>query len=98
MGYGDGPTGDEGPNSGVCIADHPTCECTAARAHRRRHWKQLIRCGTSVGANYRAVCRARTKPDFLNKLGIVEEEADETDYWLGLLSDSGLVKRDLLSD
>jgi four helix bundle protein len=44
--------------------------------------KQLLRCGTSVGANYRAVCRARTTPDFINKLGIVEEEADEAMYWL----------------
>lgn len=47
--------------------------------------KQLIRCSTSVGANYRAACRAKSKPDFINKLAIVEEEADETLYWLELL-------------
>ena len=46
---------------------------------------QLIRAGTSVGANYRAVCRARSKPDFINKLSVVEEEADESGYWLELL-------------
>ena len=40
--------------------------------------KQLVRCATSIGANYRAACRAKSTPDFLNKLKIVEEEADET--------------------
>jgi four helix bundle protein len=54
--------------------------------------RQLLRSGTSVGANYRAVCRARTKPDFLNKLGVVEEEADESAYWLEILADANLVK------
>ena len=47
--------------------------------------KQLIRSATSVGANYRAVCRAKSKADFIAKLGIVEEEADETLYWFELL-------------
>ena len=47
--------------------------------------RQLLRCGTSVGANYRAVCRARSKPDFISKLGIVLEEAGETSFWLELL-------------
>lgn len=46
---------------------------------------QLFRSGTSVGANYRAACRARSKKEFIAKLGIVEEEADETLYWLELL-------------
>jgi len=44
--------------------------------------KQIVRSLTSVGANYRAACRAKSKPDFINKLKIVEEEADETHYWL----------------
>ena len=48
--------------------------------------KQLIRSGTSVGANYRAACRARSRAEFVAKIGIVEEEADETIYWLELLS------------
>jgi len=46
---------------------------------------QLIRCATSVGANYRAACRGKSKADFISKLGIVEEEADESCYWLELI-------------
>ena len=53
--------------------------------------RQLIRCGTSVGANYRAVIRARSRPDFISKLGIVVEEADETVFWLELLVEGGIV-------
>ena len=45
---------------------------------------QLLRCGTSVGANYRAACRARSQADFIAKMGIVEEEADEVAYWVEL--------------
>jgi four helix bundle protein len=56
--------------------------------------KQLLRCGTSVGANYRASCRARSQADFIAKMGIVEEEADETIYWIELLVESGLMKRE----
>jgi four helix bundle protein len=52
--------------------------------------RQVLRSGTSVGANYRAACRARSTADLISKLGIVEEEADETGYWLELLSDSSL--------
>lgn len=47
--------------------------------------QQLIRCGTSVGANFRAAARARSRPDFIAKLKIVEEECDEAIYWLELL-------------
>ncbi len=54
--------------------------------------KQLLRAGTSVAANYRAVQRARSKADFIAKLGIVVEEADETQFWLELLEDSRLVR------
>lgn len=50
--------------------------------------RQLLRAGTSVGANYRAACRARSTADFINKVGLVEEEADETGYWLELLVES----------
>ena len=50
--------------------------------------KQLLRCGTSVGANYRAACRAKSPADFIAKIGIVEEEADETIYWIELLIES----------
>ncbi len=52
---------------------------------------QLLRCGTSVGANYRAVCRARSKPDFISKVGVVLEESDETVFWLELLVETGIV-------
>jgi four helix bundle protein len=47
--------------------------------------KQLLRSGTSIGANYRAACRGKSAPDMIAKLGIVEEEADETLYWIDLL-------------
>ena len=53
--------------------------------------KQVLRSGTSVAANYRAVCRARSKAEFTAKLGVVVEEADETVFWLELLVESGIV-------
>jgi four helix bundle protein len=59
--------------------------------------KQLLRSATSVGANYRAACRARSQSDFISKITIVEEEADESLYWLELIADSGLVKKERLS-
>jgi four helix bundle protein len=52
---------------------------------------QLLRCGTSVGANYRAAKRARSTADFIGKMGIVEEEADESMYWIELIVESGLM-------
>jgi four helix bundle protein len=55
--------------------------------------KQLLRSGTSVGANYRAACRGRSTADIIAKLGIVEEEADETLYWMELLVESGMVSQ-----
>jgi len=54
--------------------------------------RQLLRAGTSVGANYRAACRGRSASDVVAKLGIVEEEADESIYWLELLLEAGLVE------
>ena len=48
---------------------------------------QLVRAGTSVGANYRASCRARSRAEFVAKIGVVEEEADESGYWLELIID-----------
>lgn len=53
--------------------------------------KQLLRSGTSVGANYRAACRARSRAEFISKLGVVVEEADEPMYWLELLTESRTV-------
>jgi four helix bundle protein len=52
---------------------------------------QLIRSGTSVAANYRAACRARSKPEFIAKLGVVEEEADESAFWLELIMETNLL-------
>ncbi|MCK4341028.1 MAG: four helix bundle protein [Phycisphaerae bacterium] len=59
--------------------------------------KQLLRSGTSVGANYRAACRAKSTADFVSKLGTVEEEADECGYWMELLVQAELVNKDQLS-
>jgi len=53
---------------------------------------QILRSATSMAANYRAVGRARSRAEFIAKLGVVIEEADETVFWLELLSDSGIVK------
>jgi len=54
--------------------------------------RQLLRSGTSVGANYRAACRARSNADFISKMGIVEEEADESLYWMELLIEAEIVE------
>src|SRR6266850_3961869 len=53
---------------------------------------QLLRCGPGVGANYRAVCRCRSDKDFIAKLGVVIEEADETAFWLEVLVEAAIVK------
>ena len=58
---------------------------------------QLLRAGTSVGANYRAACRARSRKEFLAKLGIVEEEADESQFWLDLVGERGLADTERVS-
>jgi four helix bundle protein len=63
--------------------------------------KQLLRSGTSVGANYREGCRARSNPEFVSKLGDSLKELEETSYWLELLGDSGTIRAQrlaLLSD
>ena len=60
--------------------------------------RQLLRSGTSVGANYRSACRARSKADFIAKMGIVEEEADESHFWMELLAEAGIVRPDSLAD
>ncbi|MBW1715532.1 MAG: four helix bundle protein [Deltaproteobacteria bacterium] len=58
--------------------------------------KQLIRSGTSVGANYRSACRGRSKAEFVAKLGIVEEEADESAFWMELIIEGGLLEKELV--
>jgi four helix bundle protein len=59
---------------------------------------QLLRSGMSVAANYRAVCRARSRPEFLAKLSIVIEEAEESAFWLELLVEAGLISEAKLKD
>ncbi len=60
--------------------------------------RQLIRSGTSIGANYRAACRGKSTADVIAKLRIVEEEADESAYWMELLIESGLLTEAQLSE
>lgn len=58
---------------------------------------QILRCALSVGANYRAVCRAKSDKDFINKMKIVEEECDETIYWLEIIEESELAKIEIVT-
>ena len=58
---------------------------------------QIFRSGTSVAANYRAACRSRSKAEFISKMTIVEEEADETLFWLEMLSEMEIINSDLLA-
>jgi four helix bundle protein len=60
--------------------------------------KQLLRSGTSVAANYRAACRARSRPEFAARIGIVMEEADESLFWLELISESGMLPTSRLEE
>ncbi len=60
--------------------------------------KQLLRAATSVGANYRAACRARSKADFISKIGVVEEEADESVFWLEMIVDARLMSQSRVSE
>ena len=69
------------------------CQALPGSASGRTLANQLIRSATSVGANYRAACRARSRAEFMAKLGIVEEEADESAYWLELITESGMLKK-----
>lgn len=58
--------------------------------------RQILRAGTSVAANYRAACRAKSKPDFISKMGTVVEESDESLLWLELFEEAGIVPADKL--
>jgi len=60
--------------------------------------RQLVRSATSVAANYRAACRDRSTAEFIAKMGIVEEETDESAFWIEMLVDAGNMKRDLVAD
>jgi four helix bundle protein len=58
--------------------------------------RQVLRSGTAVAANYRSASRARSRPDFISKIGITVEEADETAFWLELIVDAGIIKKSKL--
>ena len=60
--------------------------------------KQLLRCGTAVAANYRAACRGRSRAEWIAKIGLVVEEADESSFWIEMLSDCEIVPVDRLKD
>ena len=60
--------------------------------------RQLLRSGTSVAANYRAACRGKSKADFIAKMGIVEEEADESAFWIELMVETELVNFERVED
>ena len=60
--------------------------------------RQLLRCGTSVGANYRAACRARFPAEFIAKIGIVEEECDECLFWMEMMIEAGIMSKERLDD
>ena len=67
------------------------CESLPKDETSRTLGRQLLRAGTSVGANYRAVCRAKSKPDFISKFKTVLEEADESAFWIELLVDASKI-------
>jgi four helix bundle protein len=85
-------------NSAICLEGVSLAECLPDTPTARVIRNQMIRCGSSVGANYRAACRAKSKPDFVSKMGTVEEEADETIYWMELLIDTGIVQPKRIAD
>jgi four helix bundle protein len=67
------------------------CQILPPRDEARILGRQLLRSGTSVGANYRAACRARSRAEFVAKLGVVLEESDETTFWLELLVEGNVM-------
>ena len=73
------------------------CRCLPGTEEARLIRNQLFRAGTSVGANYRAVCRARSKADFISKMGIVLEETDESLYWMELFVETEIVPPEKLA-
>jgi four helix bundle protein len=86
--------GDEESHQAVgpdCYSSGPDIAAVSGRSH---YWTPTLRSATSVAANHRTVCRARSTADFTSKLGWVLEVADETLFWLELLADAGMARRD----
>ena len=73
------------------------CRKLPATEEARLIRNQLFRAGTSVGSNYRAACRGRSKADFISKLGIVLEETDESLYWMEIIVETNIMKADPLT-
>ena len=88
-----GQDGKAAENDELCPEDYQTLYGSHGEkgADREVIGKQLLRCATSVGANYRAACLAKSRADFLNKIKICEEEADESEYWLELIVRANLM-------
>jgi four helix bundle protein len=76
----------------------PAVEALPKRETARILGRQLLRAGTCVGANYRAAARARSRADFIAKLGIVEEERDESAYWMEMIAGLKFLKKGRLPD
>lgn len=85
-------------DQGLCSADMKVFRALPESREGRVLGQQLLRSASSVAANYRAACRARSHRDFIFKLGIVEEEADETLFWLEFIAEAGLIPRSKLKD
>lgn len=83
-------------NEAVCAACHPLLPCHPQNEESRIICRQLLRSATSVAANYRAVWRPRSSADFISRMGIVLEEADESLFWLEPLVESGVVAHEKL--
>ena len=85
------PQRPQGPDQAVRAECHFPSSRIAATLDAKRLGGQLLDAGTSVAANYRAACRARSRAEFIAKLGVVLEEADESLFWLELVVDAKLV-------
>jgi four helix bundle protein len=84
-------TPDERSNEAVCITNPKDGGCVTNDSKRQRDREPTRPRSTSVAANYRALCRSKSRADFINKTSIVEEEADESAFWLELIVDAGLL-------
>jgi four helix bundle protein len=80
------------PNKTIRYPDREVFRSLPKTEEARIIGRQMLRSGTSVAANYRAVCRARSKAEFIAKVGVVVEESDETVFWLELLVDTDIVR------
>jgi four helix bundle protein len=82
----------------IRVADNSSFQGSSTQRGSPHNGKQVLRSGTSVAANYRAVCRSRSKAEFTARLGVVVEEIDETMLWLELLTESEILPADRLRE